>query len=88
MRGGQKTIGDIVSRTYGELLQVKNLGPMCLEEVEARLAERGLRLAVPGVMGVECEEVPLVDNILAGAQERYEALENGIRKDKDELELF
>ncbi|MFM9026133.1 MAG: DNA-directed RNA polymerase subunit alpha C-terminal domain-containing protein, partial [Planctomycetaceae bacterium] len=41
---GISTIGDLVRRTAGDLLECKNFGVTCLNEVREKLSERGLRL--------------------------------------------
>ena len=43
-REGIQTVGDLVARTEAELLNVPNLGQKSVDEVQERLAERGLSL--------------------------------------------
>lgn len=39
-----RTIGDLISRTEGEIAQIRNLGPKSLAEIKLRLSRRGLGL--------------------------------------------
>ena len=43
-RDGIETIGDLITKTPGELMQIRNLGKTCMEEIVARLAEFGYSL--------------------------------------------
>jgi DNA-directed RNA polymerase subunit alpha len=43
-REGVETVGDLVSRSEAELLNIPNFGRKSIEEVRERLAERGLKL--------------------------------------------
>ena len=43
-REGIRTVGDLTARTAGELLRIKNFAQRTLDEVRAKLADRGLRL--------------------------------------------
>lgn len=39
-----RTIGDLISRTEGEIVQIRNLGPKSLAEIKLRLSRHGLGL--------------------------------------------
>jgi len=43
-REGVETVGDLISKTEAELLNIPNFGKKSIEEVRERLEERGLRL--------------------------------------------
>lgn len=43
-RGGIETVDDLRSKTSSELMQIRNLGKTCMEEIVARLAEFGYSL--------------------------------------------
>ena len=43
-RGGIETVGDLITKTSSELMQIRNLGKTCMEEIVARLAEFGYSL--------------------------------------------
>jgi DNA-directed RNA polymerase alpha subunit len=44
LNGGIRTVGQLLERSSGELLALKNFGPRCLDEVRSHLAEHGLAL--------------------------------------------
>ena len=43
-REGIQTVGDLVSKTEAELLNIPNFGKKSIDEVKEKLAERGLSL--------------------------------------------
>lgn len=43
-RGGVRTVGDLVSMTHEELMNIRNLGRKCLEEIEQTIKQMGLKL--------------------------------------------
>ena len=43
-REGIQTVGDLVSKTEAELLNIPNFGKKSIDEVKDKLAERGLSL--------------------------------------------
>jgi DNA-directed RNA polymerase subunit alpha len=43
-REGIQTVGDLVTKTEAELLNIPNFGKKSIDEVKEKLAERGLAL--------------------------------------------
>ena len=43
---GIEAIGELVQKSEQEMLRIQNFGPMCLENVTAELATKGLRLGM------------------------------------------
>jgi uncharacterized protein len=50
-REGIHTVGDLTARTPEDLLAIENIGPVSVEEIRRKLAERGLALADSGPGG-------------------------------------
>jgi DNA-directed RNA polymerase subunit alpha len=44
-RGAINTVGDVVQRTEAELMDLRNFGQQCLDEIKGKLSELGLFLA-------------------------------------------
>ena len=85
LRGGVKTVGDLISKSRDELLKIRHLGKKSLDEIDERLDEYGLTLSPYSSENTDTvEEEPVKD--FANDKTDKELLDEILKDTEDSLD--